>query len=108
MVHARVSSQRASYADAVTMIVHLPEELARQLAAVAAARRQTPEQVALDAIETAVHAAPGATAEPPVGPGRRRLLFAGIGSSGPPGRTTARDHRQLRVDTFVGKTARDV
>lgn len=39
----------------MTMVVHLPEELARQVAAVSVARQQTPKQVTLDAIATAVH-----------------------------------------------------
>jgi fructose-specific component phosphotransferase system IIB-like protein len=83
------------YAGDVSLIVHLPEELARRVEAIAEARRQTPEQVAVEAIETAL-------------PARRRLSFAGIGSSAPPGGDIARRHREIRAEAFADKSARDV
>jgi hypothetical protein len=53
----------------MTLVVHLPEELARRVEAVAAARNQNPEQVALEAIEAQL-------------PAPRRFSFIGMGHSG--------------------------
>ena len=77
----------------MTLTLQLPDELARRIEALAAARGQSPEQVALDAIEAQV--AP-----------RRRLSFSGIGASG--GGDIARRHRELLAEHFAGKTAKDV
>jgi putative protein kinase ArgK-like GTPase of G3E family len=53
----------------MSLVVHLPEELARRVEAVAAERHVTPEQVAVEAIEAQL-------------PARRRLGFIGLGHSG--------------------------
>jgi hypothetical protein len=55
----------------MTLTVHLPGELAAALEAEAARRGQTPDQVAADLLAERLPA-PGA---------RRRLAFAGVGSS---------------------------
>lgn len=57
--------------------MHLPEELARRVEAVAAARGVPAEQVALEAIDAQLDTARGVSADA----GRRRLAFAGIGAS---------------------------
>jgi predicted transcriptional regulator len=77
----------------VSLTVHLPEELARRVEEVAAARHQSPEQVALEAIEAQL-------------PARRRLSFSAIGSSGKTRGGAEAD--ELIADHFAGKTARDV
>jgi len=77
----------------MSLSLDLPDELADRLAAVAAARQQSPEQVALEAIEAAL-------------PARRRLSFSGIGRSGD-GRGGAQAD-ELIAEHFAGKTARDV
>ena len=59
--------------EVVSLVVHLPEELARRVEQVAAERHQSPEQVAIDAIDAQLPSPPEA--------GRRRLAFAGIGAS---------------------------
>ena len=77
----------------MSLTVHLPDDLAERLAAEAAARHQSPEQVALEAIEAAL-------------PVRRRLSFSGIGASGQSRGGAEAD--ELIVEHFAGKTARDV
>lgn len=79
----------------MSLVVHLPEELARRVEAVAAARQQSPEQVALDAIEAQL-------------PAHRRVSFSAVGSSGPGGGDIARRHREIITEHFADKTARDV
>ena len=77
----------------MSLTVHLPDDLADRLTVVAAARHQSPEQVALEAIESAL-------------PVRRRLSFSGVGRS--------RDERggaqtdELIAEHFAGKASRDV
>ncbi len=59
----------------MSMAVNLPDELAARLAAEAARRGVSPEQVAMEAIEARLPAAGSS-------PGRRRrLAFAAIGAS---------------------------
>ncbi|HEX3540691.1 MAG TPA: hypothetical protein VHT75_09640 [Acidimicrobiales bacterium] len=82
----------------MSLIVHLPEELARRVEAVAATRGVSPEQVAVEAIEDRVglHAGP-----------QRAPSFIGIGASG----TTepiGRRHREIISQRLANKTARDV
>lgn len=55
----------------MSLVVHLPEDLARRVEAVAAQRHLSPEQVAVEAIEAQL-------------PGRPRLGFIGLGHSGRP------------------------
>jgi hypothetical protein len=74
----------------MSLTVRLPEEPAERVAVEAVARRQTPEQVALEAIEAAL-------------PVRRRLSFSGIGRSGD-GRGGAQADELIAVQ-FAGKTA---
>jgi hypothetical protein len=56
----------------MSLTVHLPGELAAALEAEAARRGQTPDQVAADLLAAQL---------PPHGTRRRRLAFAGVGSS---------------------------
>jgi predicted transcriptional regulator len=77
----------------MSLSVQLPDELAERLAAEAAARHQSPEQVALEAIEAAL-------------PARRRLSFSGIGRSSD-GRGGAQAD-ELIAEHFAHKTARDL
>ncbi len=83
----------ASTLVVMSLTVHLPDELADRLASAAAARHQSPEQVAIEAIEAAL-------------PARRRLSFAGIGRSG--GGKGGAQADELIAEHFAGKTARDV
>lgn len=77
----------------MSLTVQVPDELARRLEAVAEARHQTPEQVALEAIEAQL-------------PARRRLSFSAIGASG---QTRGGAHAdELIAEHLAGKTARDV
>lgn len=63
----------SAYPGVMSLTVHLPGELAAALEAEAARRGQTPDQVAADLLaERLPH--PGT-------PPRRRLAFAGVGSS---------------------------
>ena len=78
----------------MSLVVHLPEELARRVEAVAAARHQSPEQVALDAIDAQL-------------PASRRLSFIGIGASGG-SESVAERHREIIAEHFADKTASDV
>jgi hypothetical protein len=75
------------------LTLQLPEELARRVEAVAAARGQSPEQVALEAIEAQV-------------PPRRSLSFSSIGSSGQG--DIARRHKEVIAEDFAAKTAKDL
>ena len=70
-IPATTTSPSASTLMVMSLTVHLPDELAERLADEAAARHQSPEQVALEAIEAAL-------------PLRRRLSFSGIGASASP------------------------
>ncbi|GAC1388738.1 MAG: hypothetical protein NVSMB4_14880 [Acidimicrobiales bacterium] len=79
----------------MSLVVHVPEELARRVEAVAAERGTSPEQVAVEAIEAQM-------------PGPRRLSFSGIGSSGPDGGDIGRRHREVISERFADKSARDV
>ena len=79
----------------MSLIVHVPDDLARRLAEVAEARHQAPEQVALEAIETQL-------------PALRRLSFSAIGASGTPDGDTSRRHREILAESFGSTTARDV
>jgi predicted transcriptional regulator len=78
---------------AVSLTVHLPDELADRLTAAASARQVSPEQVALEAIEAAL-------------PARRGLSFSGIGRSGD-GRGGAQAD-ELIAEHFADKTARNI
>lgn len=79
----------------MSVTVHLPEELARRVEAVAERRHQSPEEVVIEAVEAQL-------------PGRRRLSFSGIGSSGPEGGDIGRRHREIIAEAFAEKSARDV
>ena len=78
----------------MSLVVHLPEELARRLEAAAAERGVSPEQVAVEAIEARL-------------PARRRLSFIGIGHSGGT-ESVAERHREIIREHFADKTASDV
>lgn len=77
----------------MSLTVHLPEELARRIEEVAAARHQSPEQVALEAIEAQLLP-------------RLRPSFSAIGSSGKARGGAEAD--ELIADHFAGKSARDI
>jgi DNA-binding MurR/RpiR family transcriptional regulator len=79
----------------MSLVVHVPDELARRLAEVAEARHQAPEEFALEAIENQL-------------PARRRLGFSGVGASGIAGSDLARRHREVRAESFASLSARDV
>ncbi len=79
----------------MSLRVQVPEELARRLEEAARARRQTPEQVAIDAIEAQL--AP-----------RRRLSFSAAGSSGSGGGDIARRHKEIIAADLADKTAADL
>jgi predicted transcriptional regulator len=81
--------------DSVSLIVHLPEELSSRVEALAAARHQSPEQVAVEAIEAQL-------------PARRRLSFSGVGSSRPDSGDIGRRHREIIAEHCGDRTARDV
>ena len=83
------------------MTVNLPDEVARRLAAEAARRGVTPEQMAVEAIEAQL---PPEAAERPV---RRRLSFIGMGASGG-GENVAERHDEIIREHFADKTAGDV
>jgi len=55
----------------MSLVVRPPEDLARRVVAVAAQRHESPEEVAVEAIEAQL-------------PARRRLSFIGLGDSGHP------------------------
>jgi hypothetical protein len=78
----------------MSLVVHLPEELARRVEAAAAARHQSPEQVALDAIDAQL-------------PASRKLSFIGIGASGGT-EAVAERHGEIIAEHFADKTASDV
>lgn len=85
--------------------MHLPDELAERLAAVAARRGVGVDQVAAELVTAGLSSTGPETGTPQQ---RRRLSFAGSGSSGPDGGDIARRHRQVIAEAFAGKTARDV
>src|ERR1700736_210342 len=87
-----VKSLWASRLVVMSLPLRLPDDLSERLAAEAAARHQSPEQVAVEAIEAAL----------PV----RRLSFSGIGASGPSRGGAEAD--ELIAEHFAGKTAPDV
>ena len=79
----------------MSLVVHLPEEPALRVEAVAAERGTSPEQVVVEAIEAQM-------------PAPRRLSFSGVGSSGPDGGAIGRRHRKVISELFTDKSARDV
>jgi predicted transcriptional regulator len=79
------------------LTLHLPEELARRVTKAAAARHQTPEQVALEAIE--------AQLPPEEEPGALEA-FIGSGASGRG--DLALRHREILAEELADKTARDI
>jgi hypothetical protein len=82
----------------MTLVVHLPDELARRVEAAAVARGVSPEQVAVEAIEARL-GAPGTSPQAP--------SFIGIGASGT-SEPIGRRHRELIAERFAHKTAREV
>jgi hypothetical protein len=74
----------------MSLVVHLSEELSRRVEAVAAERNQSPEQVAVEAIEAQL-------------PNRRRLNFVGMGHSGHP--AGAERLKELRRELATKKLA---
>lgn len=89
------------------MSVDLPDELARRVAAEAARRGVSPEQVAVDAI--AAQLGQGPVRRPPETgssqPTRRRFAFIGMGDSGPGGGDIGRRHDEILREDFASKTA---
>ncbi len=78
--------------------VEVPDELAKRLEAVAAARHESPERVALEAIEQAIGAVPA--------PARGDALeaFIGSGDSDDPD-WAERDTHELRAEAAARRTA---
>ncbi len=79
----------------MALTVRVPEELARRVEEVAAARHQSPEEVALAAIEAQL-------------PPRRSLSFSAVGSSGATAGDAGRRHREVIAEILENKTARDI
>ncbi len=81
--------ESASYAVGVSVTVHLPEELSRRVEEVAAARHLSPEQVAIEMIESHL----------PLPAGTDALeAFIGSGRSGQG--DLARRHREILAEEF--------
>ena len=70
-VTVRVMAPKRAYSGGMTLTLHLPGELAAALEAEAARRGQSPDEVATELLAERL---------PPAG-ARRRLAFAGVGSS---------------------------
>jgi hypothetical protein len=76
--------------------VELPDELAARVAAVAAARGMTLEQLAVEELASRY-----------AGPGMSTLSFIGVGASGGQ-QPSAREHREIIRDVYRGRPAREV
>jgi predicted transcriptional regulator len=74
----------------MSLVVHLSEELSRRVEEIAAERNQSPEQVAVEAIEAQL-------------PARRRLKFIGMGHSGQP--EGSENLKELRREAVIGRLA---
>jgi hypothetical protein len=74
--------------------VHLPEELIDRLAAEAARRGMTVDELAAETLDARFPPLPSQQGLKPVGT-KRHLSFAGIGSSGPAGGDIARRHKEI-------------
>jgi hypothetical protein len=68
----------------MSMVITLPDEMVRRLESVAAARGETIEELALEALDVSPLLTDPTPVEGQARP-RRRLALAGIGSSGGPG-----------------------
>jgi len=82
----------------MSLVVHVPEELARRVEAVAAERGVSAEQVAVEAIKERLGID---------GPRQQVPSFIGIGASGTAEPIGGR-HREIIRQHFADKTARDV
>ena len=85
-----------TYACGVSLTVRLPDELSRRVSEVAAARHVSPEQVAIETIESHL---PSPDSDP-------LEAFIGSGQSGRG--DLARRHREIIAEDFADKTARDI
>lgn len=100
----------SAYPGGMAMTVDLPDNLARRLAAEAARRGVSPEQVAVEAIAAQLSQEAGqrsaeASSEQSA---RQRFAFIGMGDSGPDGGDVGRCHEEILREHFANKTARDV
>jgi hypothetical protein len=91
----------------MAMTVDLPDELARRVAAEAARRGVSPEQVAVEAIAAQL-SREGQRAGEGEQAARQRFPFIGMGDSGPGGGDIGRRHDEILREHFADKTARDV
>jgi len=87
--------------------VHLPEELIERLAAEAARRAVTVDELAAETLDARFPPPPPQQGPKPVGT-KRHLSFAGIGSSGSAGGDLARRHKEIIAEAFADKTASDI
>jgi hypothetical protein len=85
----------------MSMTVNLPDDVAARLAAEAARRGVSVEELVAEAVTAHFPAAP------PEQPARRRLSFIGIGASGG-GENVAERHREIIREHYADKTASDV
>jgi hypothetical protein len=83
----------------MTVTLNLPDDAAARLAAEAARRGITVDELVTEL-------AAGLPAEPSERPGRRRLSFSGVGASGG-GEAVGRNHEAIIRQAFAAKTARD-
>lgn len=88
----------------MTLTVHVPDDLAGRLAAEAARRGMTVDELAVALLGQQV-AAMDPVAPAPLSPGRRRFSFIGVGDSGPTGGDIAERHDELRRAAFSDRTA---
>jgi hypothetical protein len=86
------------YPEGMAMTVHLPDDVARRLAAEAQRRGRDVDEVAAEVLAAGL--------PPDTGP-PRRLSFLGIGASGGKERVAER-HREIIAGHFADKTASDV
>jgi hypothetical protein len=92
----------------MAMTVDLPDELARRVAAEAARRGVSPEQVAVEAIAAQLSQEAGQPSGEGEQPARQRFPFIGMGDSGPGGGDIGQRHDEILREHFANKTARDV
>jgi hypothetical protein len=113
--------------EGMTVTVNLPDDAARRLAAEAARRGITVDEVIAELAATLPTGAPraaersgkrrlefmgmGASGDPVAGhpePARERFRFIGMGHSGADGGDIGRRHEEILREHFANKTARDV
>lgn len=77
----------------MSVVVHLPDELARRLEAAAAQRGVSPDELAAEVLDAHV-------------PGQRHFSFAGVGASGQT--DVSERHEEIIRESYRRKTSEDV